>query len=292
MDSISNIIFTHNNKPTGIVCFCYPTSNIKHFSLNLPLMLMRRLNKNNINFQEIYTFQPESLLFNKSIDFDIVIFASHLSSDDSCNEYHRHLFEYFSEKTIDIFTDITKLIEKYPSSQIEPDSDFSSQIILRSFTYPQSPIPDPNPSMILENLYLGSINFATDNRFLDDKKIFAIVSVMEDSHPFSNKAINMRFHHIPIQDRFSVNIIEYINECNDFIKNCHKDGLNVYVHCAMGISRSISFVIAFLMETMNMKFDDAFKFVKQRRPQAEPNFGFHYQLLSYEKILNDKQNKN
>ena len=36
----------------------------------------------------------------------------------------------------------------------------------------------------------------------------------------------------------------------------------VLVHCAMGMSRSATSVIMFLMRTFSCKFDDAFEFVK------------------------------
>ncbi len=35
-----------------------------------------------------------------------------------------------------------------------------------------------------------------------------------------------------------------------------------------------------------MKFDDALKFVKQKRPKISPNKGFIEQLRNYEKELN------
>jgi protein-tyrosine phosphatase len=59
----------------------------------------------------------------------------------------------------------------------------------------------------------------------------------------------------------------------------------VYVHCAAGVSRSASVVIAFLMKEFKMKFQEAFDFVKERRPQIMPNSNFRSQLEIFEKEL-------
>jgi len=49
----------------------------------------------------------------------------------------------------------------------------------------------------------------------------------------------------------------------------------VLVHCAAGVSRSSSNVIAYLMRRKkNMSFNEAFNFVKKRRPVICPNYRF------------------
>jgi len=57
------------------------------------------------------------------------------------------------------------------------------------------------------------------------------------------------------------------------------------VHCQMGKSRSVSFIIAYLMKYMRMKFDDALLYLKRIRRTAFPNRGFINQLKEYEKEL-------
>lgn len=56
----------------------------------------------------------------------------------------------------------------------------------------------------------------------------------------------------------------------------------VLVNCAVGISRSASFVIAYLMKTQYMSFHDAFVAVKRARPRISPNPFFMAQLQAYE----------
>jgi len=48
----------------------------------------------------------------------------------------------------------------------------------------------------------------------------------------------------------------------------------VLVHCTNGTSRSSAFVIAYLMYERRMTFAHAMAFVKLKRNEARPNFGF------------------
>ena len=48
----------------------------------------------------------------------------------------------------------------------------------------------------------------------------------------------------------------------------------VFVHCAMGMSRSATCVIMYIMKRFNIPFDEAFEVVKLRREKIDPNDGF------------------
>lgn len=51
----------------------------------------------------------------------------------------------------------------------------------------------------------------------------------------------------------------------------------------MGMSRSATSVIMFIMRLFSMKLDDAFEFVKTQREATDPNDGFLEQLRIFEK---------
>jgi len=57
------------------------------------------------------------------------------------------------------------------------------------------------------------------------------------------------------------------------------------VHCAAGISRSSTIVIAYLMQAMQFSLTEAFKYVREKRPIISPNDGFSRQLQVYQDIL-------
>lgn len=66
---------------------------------------------------------------------------------------------------------------------------------------------------------------------------------------------------------------------------------NVLVHCRMGISRSASLVIAFLMRKYKCGYDKAFVKVKDRRPIVHPNTGFVSQLKQYDNKIKELAKK-
>uniref|UniRef100_A0A3P9NHX2 protein-tyrosine-phosphatase n=1 Tax=Poecilia reticulata TaxID=8081 RepID=A0A3P9NHX2_POERE len=65
-------------------------------------------------------------------------------------------------------------------------------------------------------------------------------------------------------------------------------GASVLVHCAAGISRSPALAVAYIMYSLEMDLDHAYRFVKERRPSISPNFNFLGQLQHFQGILNQK----
>ena len=133
-------------------------------------------------------------------------------------------------------------------------------------------------------LWLGNTFAAANIQDLKNKGIKKILTVMNtdpsryffNEHGFIHKIIN-------IMDFDSVNIIQYFGECLNFMKGEEK----VFVHCGVGVSRSATIVIAYLMWKYKMKYDDAFQFVKNKRPIICPNLGFTEQLKIFEKLLTE-----
>ena len=60
----------------------------------------------------------------------------------------------------------------------------------------------------------------------------------------------------------------------------------------MGISRSPTIVIAYLMKKLNLKLVDAYEKVREKRPIIAPNIVFMNQLMDYETKLTEKMSKN
>ena len=90
---------------------------------------------------------------------------------------------------------------------------------------------------------------------------------------------------IEIDDFYSENIGKYFDDTYKFIDEAIG---NVFVHCAAGISRSASVVIAYFMKKEGKTYEQAFDFVKERRNCVNPNEGFVNQLMKYEKKLMGK----
>jgi hypothetical protein len=57
--------------------------------------------------------------------------------------------------------------------------------------------------------------------------------------------------------------------------------VGVLVHCAAGVSRSVTLMAAFLCKRFRLDCASAVRFLRQRRPMASPNDGFYDQLVSW-----------
>ena len=69
--------------------------------------------------------------------------------------------------------------------------------------------------------------------------------------------------------------------------------MHCFVHLSLaGISRSPALAIAYVMRHLNISADDAYRYIKQRRPLISPNFNFLGQLHEYEKRLKLKSTAN
>lgn len=88
-----------------------------------------------------------------------------------------------------------------------------------------------------------------------------------------------------LQDTDAANLMPHLESTVDFMHEALVKGNGVLVHCMQGVSRSPSFVIAYLMKAEKKKLLEAYKSVKAIRPQAKPKPHFLKQLLAWEKIL-------
>ncbi|CDW54655.1 Dual specificity protein phosphatase 22 [Trichuris trichiura] len=90
---------------------------------------------------------------------------------------------------------------------------------------------------------------------------------------------------VKISDQESENILEHVSKVNDFIHAARLNGGSVLVHCMLGISRSVTFVIAYVMSVTDLGWREALKVVRSTRHRASPNFGFKRQLQAFEKSV-------
>ena len=134
---------------------------------------------------------------------------------------------------------------------------------------------------ITETIYLGNVEaIIKEKRKLKKLGIKKILSVMPnfgthfDSYEFKQKIIE-------VDDDYRANIIEYFQECILFIEGNDK----IFIHCAAGMSRSPTIVIAYLMWKRQIFLDEAIKIVREKRPLISPNANFMNQLKIFQELL-------
>ena len=144
-----------------------------------------------------------------------------------------------------------------------------------------------HPTKILDWLYLGTFTNARDAEDLKRNNITNIINVALECN---NKKLpeNINEFHIKIKDSFDFQIFNYFDKVNEYIEKCRKEGGNILVHCKYGVSRSPSFIIAYLIKYHKYSVDSALEFIKEKRSKINPNEGFLYQLYKYEEMINKK----
>lgn len=97
--------------------------------------------------------------------------------------------------------------------------------------------------------------------------------------PFS-----IKFYGCNLMDNNETNIREHFEPALRFMHEALQNGSRVLVHCYQGISRSATFVLAYLMKYKQMTLMDALMMASKRR-YIYPNEGFLRQLIQYEAEL-------
>jgi len=150
---------------------------------------------------------------------------------------------------------------------------------------------DIYPSQILDFLFLGSEQNATSRDQLVNLKISCVLNcasndvpntfsgiLLHSMEPGESNKTKISYHDIPIEDDPSQDLTPFIEKATNFIEKAKKEKQNILVHCKAGKSRSVAFVVAYLMAYQNMPFKQAHGYVKLCRPNISINSGFLEQL--------------
>ncbi|KAM3131211.1 hypothetical protein pb186bvf_016669 [Paramecium bursaria] len=133
----------------------------------------------------------------------------------------------------------------------------------------------------LGGVFLSGVEAATNYNLLQNNQIKAILTV-------GTELVNLQFQCIHkvimLHDLHHEQIKKYFDESRAFIDESRKVG-NVLVHCFVGVSRSATIVIAYLMLTCNYTLTQAMNYIMQARPLINPNPGFLRQLQQLDQEL-------
>jgi len=105
-----------------------------------------------------------------------------------------------------------------------------------------------SPSVVIDDfLYHGDLGHASNIKLLNELGIRHIIDICDFE---LEKEILENFHvlWINLYDEFKADIKKHFEETNQFLYDCKQKNEKVLVHCQMGISRSSSIVLAYLMK--------------------------------------------
>lgn len=133
-------------------------------------------------------------------------------------------------------------------------------------------------------LYLGNLGGARDLGLLRGLKIDSVLTVAAGTGLKYGTHHNVKHLIIHADDHSEYDLAQYFDEGIEFIRENLKTG-NVFVHCFVGMSRSVTMVLAYMVQELKMELRAAFNHVKEKRWIAGPNEGFMRQLAAFEKKL-------
>ncbi|CAB9507233.1 specificity protein phosphatase 13 isoform B [Seminavis robusta] len=148
-------------------------------------------------------------------------------------------------------------------------------------------------------VFVGSLSAAENQLELAARNVTGLLTVAGKLGVTTPPSCAERHAQIDIDDHPIANLLEVAQQCIDVIDDAQKDHVDyqaaagmqdeetpapcLLVHCASGISRSVSAVVAWLMVRQRYSLDRALEAVRVHRPLAKPNVGFMQQLQMLEK---------
>jgi len=136
-------------------------------------------------------------------------------------------------------------------------------------------------SEILDWLYLGGYRNSTNFKELTVRtQIDCILNVsIECENSFPGEFVYKKYE---LEDTPEQDISSHFEEACEFLENARRSSKRALVHCIQGMSRSASFVIAYLVLKQGMTLRQAYDYVLSKRSIVKPNPGFLTQLIKFE----------
>ena len=148
---------------------------------------------------------------------------------------------------------------------------------------------DPEPCLILDGLFIGSIGSAVNKQNLRKAGITHIVTCLDFAFmPFTGE---FEYLHVPVLDSPTASIDQFFDNAHAFYETARQVNGKVFVHCFAGLSRSTTVACAIVMKSLAVDRMTALDRVRLNRPQVRPNQGFWSKLQQWEKKsgLKDKE---
>ena len=131
-------------------------------------------------------------------------------------------------------------------------------------------------SQVTPFLFIGDIDNARNYSWLYNNGVTHVVNVAMELPNFHPE--HFGYLKVPLDDALTQELGGFLDICYAFMLCAINTRGKVLVHCHMGISRSASVVIYFLMRFYKISYDEAFKILKSKRKIVQPNDFFVSQL--------------
>ncbi|KAJ2632571.1 tyrosine/serine/threonine protein phosphatase, partial [Coemansia sp. RSA 1694] len=134
------------------------------------------------------------------------------------------------------------------------------------------------PQLIMPYLYLGGAGNVADLQLqaLEITHVLNVAREVEGVQPVV--AVGAAAYRHCMWDHDEPDLARYFGDCFAFIDSARTAQQGILVHCQLGVSRSASLIIAYVMRTMALGFGAAYEYVRLRAPCISPNLSLIAQL--------------
>jgi protein-tyrosine phosphatase len=122
-------------------------------------------------------------------------------------------------------------------------------------------------SQVDHRLFVSGYAEANNLNHVNPHKISAVLDVHQTPDEHQNPDII--YMHIPFEDGEEIPQRQFV-KCLGWLKFMHEAGHNILIHCAAGISRSVTITAAFMHYAGICDFNEAIERIKSARPIANP----------------------
>ncbi|XP_005109665.1 mucin-19 [Aplysia californica] len=268
----------------------YNTSNIQQ-SVNVccSKLVKRRLQQDKVHILDLL---HQTCNIGADVSWDVIVYdqctedPSQLTADNFVQVLLRKLSTTFN--SVAFLKGGFLAFQASHSSLIDHKSSTYRCSTLTSLSQPCMPVSNVGPTRILPFLYLGSQQDSLNQELAQVNGISYILNVSKTC-PRPPYILEGHFHRIPVNDNYCEKLLPYFQEAFQFLDKVREANGCVLVHCLGGVSRSATLAIAYIMKHMRMSSDEAYRYVKDKRPTISPNFNFLGQLLEFEKLIRKEE---
>ncbi|XP_028278692.1 dual specificity protein phosphatase 13B isoform X2 [Parambassis ranga] len=144
-------------------------------------------------------------------------------------------------------------------------------------------------NQVWPNLYIGDVSVARDKAALSSLGVTHILNAAAGRHRINTglqfySDLQVEYLGVEAADHPEFNLQPFFSSAAQFIDSALKKEGKVFVHCAMGVSRSGALVLAYLMICQGLSLVEAITAVRLNR-DIGPNSGFLEQLRQLELSL-------
>ena len=141
---------------------------------------------------------------------------------------------------------------------------------------------------VVPGLYLGSRLLQSDEKIINDLNIFSVLDLTCEFSEVEFLRKDAHYLCIPLLDSLAPSL-EQLELGVGWIGNKINEG-SVYVHCALGRSRSATFVVAYLIaQGIASSVQDAIRKVSSRRPGIRLHKLQHDAVKEFERLIHNRK---